>query len=144
MINFPKYQEGHELTVSYEPTYKKGHFSPHDVGKFAAAALLGKDGYNGEVVELTGPGLTFDEVAAILSKVSGVEVRAKYRSDKESRELKESGKFPVLEQQLLSREVPCKEYYRKDLEMFGINLESLEEFLVKEKGRLLETLGVKG
>jgi hypothetical protein len=113
------------------------------VGKFAAAALLGKEGYVGEVIELTGPGFTFDEVAAILKKVSGVEVKVKYRTEEETRELKEKRTFPVLEQQLLSREVPYKEYDPKALEKFGIKLETLEEFLVKEKGRLLETLGVK-
>jgi uncharacterized protein YbjT (DUF2867 family) len=142
--NFLNYKEGHELTVSYEPTYKKRHFSPYDVGKFAAAALLGKEGYNREVIELTGEGYTFDEVAKILSRVSGVEVKVRYRSKEETRQLRESGTFPVLEQQLLSREVKYHEYDPKDLEKFGIKFESLEEFLVKEKERLLETLGAKG
>jgi uncharacterized protein YbjT (DUF2867 family) len=142
-FNFLNYKEGHELTVSYEPTYKKRHFSPHDVGKFAAAAFLGEDGYNGKVIELTGEGLTFDEVAAILGRVSGVEIKARYRTEEETRQLRESATFPVLEKQLLSREVKYHQYDPKDLERFGIKFESLEEFLEKEKGRLLRTLGVK-
>ncbi|KAE9381912.1 NAD(P)-binding protein, partial [Stipitochalara longipes BDJ] len=140
---FPDYQKTHELTLSYAPTYKKHHFSPHDVGKFAAAALVGTEGYNGEIIELTGEGLTFDEVAVILSRVSGVKIRARYRSEEETRELQESGKMPTLQMDLYAREGPYSEYDPKKLERFGIKLESLEEFLVKEKEKLLETLGVK-
>lgn len=142
-IHFPQYEDGHELTISYVNGYRKRHFSPYDVGKFAAAALSGKEGYNGETIELSGPGLTFDEVAASLSKVSGVKIKVRYRNEEETRELMESGKFPVLEQQVLSREVTYNEYDPKSLERYGIKLEGLEEFLFKEKGRLLETLGVK-
>jgi hypothetical protein len=79
-----------------------------------------------------------------LSRVSEVEVKVRYRSDEETRELKESGKCTVLEQQLLPREVMYNEYDPNELERFGITLESLVEYLLKEKGKLLETLGVKG
>lgn len=141
-IHFSEYREGHVLVVSYERGYRKRHFSPGDVGKFAAAALVGKEGYKGEVIELSAEELTFDEVAAILSRVSGVEVTVRYRSEEETIEMRESGKFPVLEMQTLSKEFK-DESDPKDLERFGIELENLEEFLAKNKGRLLETLGVK-
>lgn len=140
---FPNYQTDHQLTTSYPPTYKKRHFSPHDVGKFAAAALVGTAGYNKQIIELSGEGLTFDEVATILSRVSGMQIKARFRTEEETRELLQSGKLPTLQSDLYAREGSYREYDPKDLERFGITLESLEEFLVKERVKLLETLGVK-
>jgi len=113
------------------------------VGKFAAAALVGTAGYNKQIIELSGEGLTFDEVATILSRVSGMQIKARFRTEEETRELLQSGKLPTLQSDLYAREGSYREYDPKDLERFGITLESLEEFLVKERVKLLETLGVK-
>jgi len=129
------------LTVSHDPNFKKAHLDPYDVGKFAAAALLEPQCYNGNVIELAGELLTFEEVADRLSKVSGVKVTTRFRTEEEMRELVESKKMPVIELQLWSRDVSL-EYDPKALDKYGIKLGTLEEYLKRERGRLLETLGV--
>lgn len=62
-IHFPEYRTEHILTTSYDPSFKKAHLDPFDVGKFAAAALLDPQRFDGRVIELGGELLTLEEVA---------------------------------------------------------------------------------
>lgn len=142
-MHFPEYEKEHVLSVSYEPGFRTGHFDPDDVGKFAAGALVRPKGFRGKVIELTGERLTFEEIAGCLSRVADVEVRARFRSEEETEELRASGKLAVLERQLWAREVGF-EYDPTALDKYGIKLGTLAEYLEREKGRLLETLGVRG
>ncbi|KAE8446446.1 hypothetical protein EG329_012051 [Mollisiaceae sp. DMI_Dod_QoI] len=141
VIHFPEYQSEHVLTVSYDPSFKKSHLDPYDVGKFAAAALLEPQRYDRLILELSGELLTFEEIAERLSRASGVRVTVRFRTEEETRELVESNKIPVIELQIWEREVKF-ENDRKALDKYGIQLGTLEEYLKREKGRLLETLGV--
>jgi len=135
------------LSVSYEPGFRIGNFDPDDVGTFAAEALVMLDRFRGQVIELTGERLTFGEIAECLSKLSGVDVRlrvrVRFRTEEEMKELRASGKLPVLERQLWAREVSFG-YNPTALGKYGIKLGTLAEYLEQEKGRLLETLGVRG
>jgi len=142
-IHFPEYQKEHVLTVSYDRAFKQKHFDPYDVGKFAAAALLRPEGFNGHVIELTGEPLAFDEIAECLSEVSGVQVRARFRTEEETAELLASKTLPVLERQLWAREFSL-EYDPNALDKYGIKLGTLTEYLERERGKLLKTLGVDG
>lgn len=99
-IHFPELPTEHILTVSYDLTYKKMLFDPYDVGKFAAAAFFDPKRYHGRTIELSGEPLTYDEVADVLSRVSGVKVDVRYRTDEETKALLESGTFPVIEAQV--------------------------------------------
>ena len=140
-IHFPEYQSEHVLSVSYKRDFKQHHFDSYDVGKFATAALLGPQRFHGLVLELVGEWLTYEEVAERLSKVSGLRVVARFRTEEETREVVESKKVPAIEAQLWARD-DVFEYDPKALDQYGIKLGTLEEFLEREKGRLLETLGV--
>lgn len=141
-LHFPEYEKEHVLTVSYGRGYKKGHFDPEDVGKFAAAALVEPERFGGRTIELLNERLTFEEVAGIIERVAGVEVGVRYRSEEETRELVTTGNFPVLESQTIVKEL---EYVidGSSLEEYGIELGSLEGFLRRHRERLLETLGVE-
>lgn len=141
-IQFPEYEKEHVISVSYEKGYKKGHFDPEDVGKFAAAALVQPEKFNGKTIELVNERLSFDEVAEIISRVAGVEVGVRYRSEEETRELAASGKLPVLESQLIVKQLEFV-IDGSSLEEYGIELGTLEGFLTKHREMLLETLGVK-
>jgi uncharacterized protein YbjT (DUF2867 family) len=140
-IHYPEYRSKHILTTSYDPSYKKSHFDPYDVGKFAAAAFLDPQRFHGRTIELTGEPLTYEEVAKVLSKVSGVKVAVRYRSEEETREVFESGKLPVIELQIGVKEFGF-DYDPKGLDEYEIQLGTLEEYLTRNKGRVLETLGV--
>jgi hypothetical protein len=139
----PEYEKEHVLSVSYEPGFRIGNFDLDDVGTFAAEALVMPDRFRGQVIELTGERLTFGEIAECLSKLSGVDVRVRFRTEEETKELRASGKLPLLERQLWAREVSFG-YNLTALGKYGIKLGTLAEYLEQEKGRLLETLGVRG
>ncbi|KAF7986280.1 hypothetical protein HWV62_35210 [Athelia sp. TMB] len=137
-IHFPEYRSDRVITVSYAQDYKLNHFDPEDVGKFAAAAFVEPSRFQG-TIELSDEALTFDEIAEIISRVSGVEVKAKFRTEEETKVLIEAGTLPVLASQLWAKEVS---FEREPLERYGIKLGSLEGYLERERSRLLETLRV--
>ncbi|TVY25626.1 NmrA-like family domain-containing protein [Lachnellula hyalina] len=142
LLYFPEYPKEHFMTVSYAKEYRQGHLDPEDVGKFAAAAFLQPEKFGGKTIELVKEVLTFDEIVAVISRVSGVKIGTRYRSQEETRALVLSGKFPVLETQMIPRRLD----YEKEVtsfEEYGIQLGTLECFLEREKLKLLETLGVK-
>jgi hypothetical protein len=141
-LHFPDYEKEHILTVSYDRGYQQGHFDPEDVGKFAAAALVEPERFGGRTIELLNERLTFEEVAGIIGRVAGVEVRVRYRSEEETRELVATGKFPVLESQTIVKQLEFV-IDGSSLKEYGIELRSLEDFLRRHRERLLETLGVK-
>lgn len=135
-IWFPEYQNEHILTISYLRNYKQTHFDPEDVGKFAAAAFVEPDRFQG-IIELSHEPLTFDEIAKIITEVSGVEVKTRFRTEEETKVLLEAGTMPVLASQLWSRELS---FESESLKKYGIELGTLEGYLQREKQRLLETL----
>lgn len=143
LLYFPEYPKEHFMAVSYAREYRRSHFDPEDVGKFAAAAFLQPEKFGGRTIELVNEALTFDEIAAIITRVSGVKVEIKYRSQEETKALVLSGKFPVLETQIIPRKLDFENGVI-NLEEYGIQLGTLEGFLEREKSKLLETLGVKG
>ncbi|TVY89544.1 NmrA-like family domain-containing protein [Lachnellula willkommii] len=142
-LYFPEYPEEHFMAVSYAKGYRRSHFDPEDVGKFAAAAFLQPERFGGKTIELVSEALTFDEIAGIITRVSGVEVEIRYRSQEETKALVLSGKFPVLETQIIPRKLDFENGVI-NLEDYGIQLGTLEGFLKREKSKLLDTLGVKG
>ncbi|KZP14952.1 NAD dependent epimerase/dehydratase, partial [Athelia psychrophila] len=128
-IHFPEYRSEHVLAVSYARDYKLAHFDPEDVGKFAAAAFVEPRRFQG-TIELSGEALTFDEIAAIISRVAGVEVTARFRTEEETKTLIEGGTLPVLAGQVWAGEVS---FERESLEKYGIELGTLERYLEREK-----------
>jgi len=141
-FHFPEYQREHVLSISSAKDYRLGHFDPEDVGKFAARAFLEPEKFGG-VIELSYEPLTLEEVASTISRVSGVEVKARFRSEEETRKLLEEGTLPALVRQIAENDEELHfDVEREQLEKYGIELGSLEGFLEREKKRLLETLGV--
>ncbi|KDQ15314.1 hypothetical protein BOTBODRAFT_298029 [Botryobasidium botryosum FD-172 SS1] len=137
-LHFPEYESEHVLSVSYSRDFKLNHFDPEDVGKFAAGAFVQPERFQG-TIELEWEALTFDEIAAVISKVSGVEVSARFRTAEETKAILEAGTLPVVTSQVWMQEA---NFEGESLEKYGFELGTLEGFLTREKKRLLETLGV--
>jgi hypothetical protein len=112
------------------------------VGKFAAADFLDPQHFYGLFIKLNSELLTFEEVAERLSRVSYVQMTVRFRMKEETRELIESKKMPVIELKLWAKNASL-EYHQKALDKCRIKLVTLEEHFKREKGRPLETLGVR-
>ncbi|KAJ7791424.1 hypothetical protein B0H14DRAFT_2624971 [Mycena olivaceomarginata] len=96
--NYPEYIPSRVLTVSYMPGFKSALLDAANVGQFAAAALLDPARFAGVEVDLVYEALTFDDIAAVLSGVLGVEVKVKYRTEEDTAEARK--KSPTVEMQL--------------------------------------------
>ncbi|RDL40808.1 Uncharacterized protein BP5553_00787 [Venustampulla echinocandica] len=138
--HFPELESDRILTTSFPREFKLDSFDPADVGKFATAAFMDPGTFNGVELDLVNEHYTLEEVAQLLTKVSGVEVKARFRSEEETKAILASGKLPTVENQIWAKE-------RDDgrngahLEKYGIRLTTFEEFMEREKPRLLATLG---
>lgn len=136
--HFPRYQSDHILDVAYEKGAKVGHFDAHDVGKFAGAALMWPNKWDGQVVELVSELLDIESVAATISKGTGIKVEAKHLSDSEASKLKgKAGALPI------SKWCAKSGMYLADpskLEKYALTLTSFEEWVGREKDALKKVL----
>lgn len=134
---FPEMTEG-RLGFASTPETSMPHFSAEDVGKFAAAALLEPERFNGHELELGIGGMTVDGIVKTVSEVSGVPVEAKYYGLEEAFGLLQ--KTPALAFDILAREVDMN-IDDSVLEKYGIPLTSFPDFLRERKGLLMQALG---
>ena len=137
-------ESDHFIAASYHPSTKLAHFSPSDVGKFAAVALTNPEKFNAHEIDLASENLTLGEVTRHLSVASGVEIKAKFRTDRETSEVDPS-KLPGILFQLAMAKSPT--VYGVDVgvrEGYGIKLTTFEEYLAgkKERSELRNFLGI--
>lgn len=142
--SWPQFQSDHVLTVSYPPQTKLGHVSHGDIGKFAAAALLNPDKFNGHEIDLASENLTVDDVARHLSVASGTPIKTHFRTLEETSAV-DYMQLPGFGYQLLVSQIPG--LYEVDvtlLERYGIRLTTFAEFFADkgEKMALHATLGL--
>lgn len=139
--NFPELSTHGELAHCLNEGVRLPHTDAHDVGKYAAAALLDPAKFNGQEIDLFGEVLTIEESRHIITKVSGKDVRVRRRTPAEQEETLKTvfgQRFHLVANTRdfsSAADVPKKTYAK-----FGIPLTSLEETLRREKDRLLESL----
>jgi len=140
-FNFPNLATKGEIDHAYDEGIKSSYTDCFDIGRYAAAALQDPVKFKNEEIDLGGELLTIEEVRDILARVSGREVTARKRTDKEI----EGATFAKLSQgfQLLVSKKPLeddKESVRAVQKKFGIAFTSLEDALRRDVKRLLDTL----
>ncbi|KAJ7790711.1 NAD dependent epimerase/dehydratase [Mycena olivaceomarginata] len=141
--NYPEYIPSRVLTVSYTPGSKSAQLDAANVGQFAAAALLHPARFAGAEVDLVYEALTFDDIAAVLSAVLGVEVKVKYRTEEDTAEARK--KSPTVEMQLGRQDASeTIEANRAKLARYRFRLTSFREFLEREKGAIRNTVALDG
>ncbi|KAJ6612679.1 NAD dependent epimerase/dehydratase [Mycena sp. CBHHK59/15] len=138
MYHFPEYMDKRVLTVSYSPDFQMEHFDADDVGKFAAAALLEPEKFNGKEIDLVYERLTFGEIAQQLSEAAGVEVAVKYRTKEETETQRKT--LPTIERQVWATGLTDSP---GTLDKYGIKLTTFKEFLEREKSAIKKTVGVE-
>ncbi|KAI6351071.1 hypothetical protein MCOR25_010165 [Pyricularia grisea] len=137
--NFPRMPQG-ILDHVLDAGRKIAHTDASDIGRYAAAALMNPEKFNGEIVEL-GLAMDCDEMAADLSKVSGKNVEAVRYTFQEAQK---AGVFQFgMAFQLLANVFDFSNLVGAGLrnqEKYGIHLLRLEESLVRDKEQLMSTL----
>ncbi len=139
--NWPRLSTHCEIDQLMNDDARFGLTDNDDIAKYATAALQNPEKFKGQEISLVSEALTMEEVVAIVSKVSGREVRAVKRT---SEELEKLGArvfaqnfqlwFDGKDMRPLAKAAP--EIQAK----FGIPLTSLEAALTRDKDRLLAGL----
>ena len=137
-LPFPSFAEAGELVHSYDVGTKMSHIDEDTIGNYAAAALLDPEKFNGQEIELGGENLTIDEVADILRKVSGYNVRVRKRTPAEV--LAAKNVVPTQVFNLLANEVDLSIDGESIQRKYGIHMTGFEEYLEREKRQLRVSL----
>lgn len=133
IIHFPELYTRHELAHVYQPGARMPHFDQEDVGKFAVAAFEQPDKFAGESIELGSENLTIDEVAAELSRASGVRVNTRTREAEEAKRTKRTVATQEFHELASWTDISIPE---DSLDKYGLKLTTFAEFLEREKDRL--------
>ncbi|OIW26432.1 NmrA family protein [Coniochaeta ligniaria NRRL 30616] len=139
--NFPELPTHGELVHCLNKGVGLPQTDAHDVGKYAAAALLDPAKFSGQEIDLVSEILTIEEARDIIAKVSGKDVRVRKRTPAEQEETLKTvfgQRFHLVANARdfyslagVSKEVAAK---------FGIPPTSLEECLQREKDHLVASL----
>ena len=135
----PDLVECHTFLTAYKPTTAMMLLDPHDVGKFAAAAITDPPAYDGHEIDLGVEALKTEEISQSLSKASGTQVNTEfYPSDKA---ISLASKNPLIASQVWANEVG----YIVDLEAlkeYPIRLTTFAEYLEREKVAVFRTFNM--
>ena len=112
---------------------------PHDIGVFAAHALVesGRTRWEHKCLDIASEMLTLEEKAAVISRVSGVEVQAVFLDEQEATELAGDDFVGYLWfwHKTLAPKVDMEEMRR-----YGFELGGFEAYLTKNKEALIHAL----
>ena len=114
------------------------HTDPEDVGKYAAAALLEPEKFNGAELPLAVGNMSPEEVGAVLARVSGIDIKVHRRTDAEVEEARP--KVITQKFELLQSESPSVVDGRELESKWGIKLGTLEEYMLRNKDKLVQSL----
>lgn len=128
-----------EIWHSLEDGAVMPHTDENDVGKYAAAALLEPERLSGEEFPLVSENLRAEDVARIVGRVSGLEVKVHKRTKEEMEETMKSGN-PTQKFELLQSKLPEVVDTDAAPKKYGIKLGTLEEYLIRNKEALLDSL----
>jgi uncharacterized protein YbjT (DUF2867 family) len=136
--HFPAYQSEHLLEVSYPPGTTTAHFDAADVGKFAAAAFLDPERFNGHEIELGNEQLTIEDVAKSIEGATGVNLNTKYLVAEGDLERAKSIFTYGMWQWALTEDHFVTD--PRSLDQYGIRLATFDEFCQREIEALKEAL----
>lgn len=141
---WPELKSEHTLVAAYGSDTPVYLTDPEDVGTFAAAAFLEADGdinnmgkFAGKIIRIAGDVFTGDEIVKTMSRVSGLGITLRLRSEDEAEELKD--KSPRFVGQNWQR-TSGSEVDVDALREYGLKLTSFGEFLMSHKPEVLVAL----
>lgn len=139
--NFPRLPTHGELDHLLEDGARVPYTDANDVGKYAAAALQDPAKFAGQEINLGNELLTIEEVRDILIKVSGRQVRAVKRTQKEVEEMGISVFGQTFQLMCNIKDMSWTIATAKEVqEKFGIPFTSIEAAVQRDRARLMECL----
>lgn len=139
--NFPRLPTHGELDHLLEDGAKVPYTDANDIGKYVAAALQDPAKFASQEINLGNELLTIEEVRDILTKVSGRQVRATKRTQKEVEEMGISVFGQAFHLMSNIKDMSWTTATAKEVqEKFGIPFTSLEAAVQRDRALLLECL----
>ncbi|KAJ9615379.1 hypothetical protein H2200_001454 [Cladophialophora chaetospira] len=135
---FPDLPKLGQLVTSLKPGLTMPYLDPDDVGKLAAAALLDPVKFNGHEIDLASDNLTARQVRDVLAQVSGIDIKYHERTPSEVEAVMQTVLFQAFE--MLANSRPRKVDVEALEEKYGIKLTRFEEYMEKNKDKLLDSL----
>lgn len=138
-IHWPALSTEKKLVAGVRPETLFELNDPHDIGVFAAHALVekGQARWEHKGLSLASELLTLEEQAAIISRVSGIEVKAVFQDEVDAIRLAEDEftGYMFFWQKTLSAKVNMD-----DMRSYGLPLGSFEAYLTKHREELIRAL----
>lgn len=135
-LMYPELANEHKFVTSMEPTTMLPLIDPNDIGAYVDAALANPEGYNGQVMEFAGEGVTVEHVVETLRDATGKDIKTTYRTLEESRAMAKVN--PVIMGQLLSKEM-FKLVDMEKVKELGLPLGTFKDFLKREHRLVKQT-----
>lgn len=128
----------HTLRTAYKPSTRLPLTDPEDIGKFAAYAFVVSPSiFHNATLPVASQMATAAEMAATMSEVSGVEVKAEFMPSEEIEEKKATNA-------LVASQVWASDGWNEiniaEVEKYGVKTGSFRDFLVREKEALDKAL----
>ncbi|KAF4459468.1 NAD(P)-binding [Fusarium albosuccineum] len=129
----PALTREHKLQLAYRPDTRLHLVHTGDIGVFAANAFDSPLDYTGRSIPLASESLRGTEMAALLSRITGVEINVEFLDDEQAAALKEQGVGVIMDSQIWQREIG----YNVDIEAlqeYGVSLRHLADLHREELG----------
>ncbi|KAJ3544735.1 hypothetical protein NM208_g1647 [Fusarium decemcellulare] len=114
---FPALTREHKLQLAYRPDTRLHLVHTGDIGVFAANAFDSPLDYTGRSIALASESLTGTEIATLLSRISGVEIKVEFLGDEQVAAMREQGLGLIIDAQIWQREIG-----------YGVDIEALQEY----------------
>jgi len=137
-FNYPDLPKSGTLGHAFNKGSRMLQIDEHDIGKYAAAALLDPVKFGGQEIDMANESLTIEEVRDIIARVSGRDIKVK-KWTKEEAEVMFSSVFAV-KFEIWANIKPQSSSAKETEKRFGIPFTSLEDYLQREKAGLMECL----
>jgi uncharacterized protein YbjT (DUF2867 family) len=114
------------------------YLDENDVGKLTTAAFLDPAKFSGQEIELASDNLSAREVADILARVSGLDVKFHLRTPAQREETKNTHFFQVFEE--MANRLPRSVDVEAVEEKYGVRLTRFAEYMERNRDHLIDSL----
>ncbi|KAL4783429.1 hypothetical protein BJX76DRAFT_329875 [Aspergillus varians] len=133
---YPGLAEKGEYTTAFLPETVIPMVDPNDIGRFGVAAFEDPARFDNKEISIASELIVLGDIMRSLTKATGSEKKVNYMSHEEIDSQKKTN--PFLASQLVMRDM-AKLVDMDEVRSWGISLGTFDEFLQREKGRVVKT-----
>lgn len=138
LFQFPELSSAGILLTSFHSETRVPLFDPGDFGGFVLAALIAPERYSGKGLDLAVEKLRMEEIAKLMEKISGKTIGVRFRTEKEIESQKPANRISDVQVAIEKMDTWVDVEQAK---AWGVPMTSFEEFLVRNKEALVQTIG---